>query len=271
MIDCVFRRDGEYFIPTDGASSPWGARALHGGPPAGLLARAIEAMAPDPAMQVSRLTIDLFRAVPREPLAVRTEMVREGRRILAVQASLFAGSVEVSRATGLLLRHTEVELPDHHLPPGVAHPGPEGFQTTGLSAVMDADGNPVQRMSMLPGFHTLIEVRRVGGRPGSGRATAWIRIPVPLVEGEETTPLVRLAATSDFGNALGSIRASAQTGFINADITLYVHRLPVGEWICLDTVGAAQPHGVGLMQTTVYDAEGSVGLVAQAVLANQRV
>lgn len=270
MIDCVFRRDGDFFIPTEGASSPWGARALHGGPPAGLLARAIERHAPDPAMQVSRLTIDLFRAVPQAPLSVTTEVVREGRRILAVQASLMAEGVEVSRATGLLLRHTEVDVPDHHLPPGIEHPGPEGFETTGLSTVFGTDGKPEQRMSSLPGFHTLIEVRRVGGRPGSGRATAWIRIPVPLVEGEETTPLVRLAATSDFGNALGSIRASSRTGFINADITLYVHRLPVGEWICLDTRGAAQPHGVGLMQTTVYDPEGSVGIVAQAVLANQR-
>lgn len=271
MPDPVFRRDGDLFIPSESASSPWGANSLHGGPPAGLLARAIEALAPDAGMQLSRLTIDLFRAVPKVPLQVRTEMVREGRRILAIQASLFAEGSEVSRASALMLRHTEVDVPDHHLPPGVEHPGPEGFETTGLATVLGAGGRPEpeQQMSRLPGFHTLIEVRRVGGLAGSGRATAWIRIPVPFIEGEETSPLVRLAATSDFGNALGGIRG-AGTGFINADITLYMHRLPVGEWLCLDTRGSAQPHGVGLMQTTVYDPLGSVGIVAQAVLANQR-
>jgi hypothetical protein len=267
----IFIPDGERFIPTELAASPWGAQVLHGGPPAGLLARAIERAHADPEMHVSRITVDLFRPVPREPLHTTTRIVREGRRIAVVEASLFAGETEVSRATALLLRQSTVDLPGEHLPPAATLHRPEGIPTTGLSEMLAGDattGSPRPRMDGVRGFHTTIEVRRVDARPGGG--TAWIRIPVPFVLGEETSPLVRVAATADFGNALGHIRAGASIGFINADISLYLHRMPVGEWIALQTHGSAQPHGVGLVESIVHDVSGPIGRVDQALLANPR-
>jgi len=42
MPDAIFIPEGDTFVPTDLARSPWGPNLLHGGPPAGLLARAIE-------------------------------------------------------------------------------------------------------------------------------------------------------------------------------------------------------------------------------------
>lgn len=267
----IFIPEGGRFIPTELAASPWGAQVLHGGPPSGLLARAIEHAHADPEMHVSRITVDLFRPVPRQPLHTTARTVREGRRIAVVEASLFAGETEVSRATALLLRQSEVDLPGEHLPAGATLPGPEGIPTTGLSELLAADspaGSPRPQMEGVRGFHTTIEVRRVDARPGAG--TAWIRIPVPFVLGEETTPLVRVAATADFGNALGHIRAGASIGFINADISLYLHRMPVGEWVALQSHGSAQPHGVGIVETIVHDPSGPVGRVVQALLANPR-
>jgi acyl-CoA thioesterase len=272
MPDAIFTREGETFVPTDLARSPWSPMLLHGGPPAGLLARAVERANPDPAMHVARLTIDLFRPVPKAPLTVTTRFVREGKRILVTEASLLADGSEVSRASALLLRQSDVDMPEAHLPPSALHPGPEGLPTTGLGAVMNRDGEAVQpaRTSGAGGFHTTIEVRRVSGEPGTGRGTAWIRIPVPFVLGEAITPLVRAAATSDFGNALGHIRPSEEVGFINADITLYLHRLPEGEWLCLETASSGQPHGLGLVESVMYDAQGPIGRVAQALIVNRR-
>lgn len=272
MDTAIFIPDGDRFIPTDLARSPWGAHVLHGGPPAGLLARAVERANVDPGLHVARMTVDLFRPVPRAPLHVTTEVVRQGRRIAVLEASLFADDIEVSRASALLLRESEVDLPAAHLPARPSLPGPEGLPTTGLSTML-SDGAPITSLlqSSSSGFHTTIEVRRVGGElRTAGHGTAWIRIPVPLVAGEEMTPLVRMAATADFGNALGHIRAGDGIGFINADITLYLHRLPLGEWICLDTQSAGQPHGVGLVESIVHDERGPVGRVVQALLANRR-
>jgi len=189
-----------------------------------------------------------------------------------IEASLFADETEVSRASALLLRESEVDLPDAHLPPPPSLPGPDGIPTTGLSTMLTEGGAaPMPPMPGASGFHTTIEVRRIGGGLATaGHGTAWIRIPVPFIAGEEITPLVRVAATADFGNALGHIRAGDGIGFINADITLYLHRMPLGEWICLDSQSAGQPHGVGLVESMVHDERGPVGRVVQALLANRR-
>ena len=268
MTDSIFTRDGDRFVPTDLAGSPWGPGLLHGGPPAGLLARAIELAAVSADLHVARLTIDLLRPVPKQPLSVQTRVVRDGRRIEVLGASLLADGLEVSRASALLLRQSEVALPPSALPLAAYLEGPENLPATGLGVV--SRGEEQAAFRGLPGFHTTVEVRRVAGAPGTGKGTAWIRIPVPFVEGEETSPLVRVAATSDFGNALGHIRPSDEVGFINADISLYLHRLPGGEWICLETSGTVEPHGLGLVESVVHDVHGPLGRVVQALIVNRR-
>lgn len=270
MSDAIFVPEGDAFVPTDLARSPWGPNLLHGGPPAGLLARAIENAVRDGDMHPARMTIDLFRPVPKQPLRVAVEAIREGNRIAVLQASLLADGMEVARASALMLRQSEVELPANVLPPARYVEGPEGLPITGLSGVMNREGASPALNPLLGGFHTTVEVKRVSGVPGSGQATAWIRIPVPFVLGEEISPLVRVAATSDFGNALGHIRPSEQVGFINADITLYLHRLPEGEWVGLETKGVAQPHGLGMVESVVHDEHGAIGRVVQALIVNRR-
>ena len=66
-------------IPTPIAASAWGPDVLHGGPVAAVVARAAERALPDDAgaqgtLQASRLTVDLFRAVPRAPLVTDVEL-----------------------------------------------------------------------------------------------------------------------------------------------------------------------------------------------------
>lgn len=269
----VFLRDGDLFVPTERAGSPWGPGVLHGGPPAGLLARAIERANSDPELQVARLTIDLLRPVPKAPLAATARVVREGKRIAVLEASLLSGGVEVSRATALLLRRSKVALPQQVLPPPRWVASHETLPTVSMGEALAHNLPPEERQrqsTRYPGFHTTVEVRRVDGEPGRGRGTAWIRIPVPFVEGEATSPLVRLAATSDFGNALGHIRPDEQVGFINADISLHLHRMPEGEWICLETKATAQEYGIGLVESVVHDLHGPIGRVSQAILVNRR-
>ncbi len=266
MADAVFRRDGDRFIPTRHAASPWGSEVLHGGPPSGLLARAIEQAVSAPELQVVRLTIDLFRAVPLAPLELHAEPIRAGRRIVAMRASLLADGVEVARAHALILRRLE--------PPG-AHPavpprprGPDGIETTSLMGGRLGGAPPP---NMRTGFHTLVETRWVSGRGDEAPPTVWFRVPLPLVEGEPLTPLQRAAAVSDFGNALANVNVNGGgRSMINTDITLYLLHPPVGEWICLQVDSSLEDGGIGVVELSQFDARGRYGRSVQARLANAR-
>src|SRR2546421_264861 len=116
------REDEDRFVPTELATGPWSPDAQHGGPPAALLGRAVEQFERDDAWFVARTTVELLRPVPLVPLVVSTRLVRPGKRVQLVEASLRAGDVEVTRALALRLRQGEVELPppaaEDAVPPG---------------------------------------------------------------------------------------------------------------------------------------------------------
>ena len=266
MTEALFRREGGLFVPGELAGSPWGATVLHGGAPAALLAHGVEQAKANPALFVSRLTIDLFRPVPKAPLELRTKAVRTGRRIQVLEASLWHEDVETCRATALLLIPSEISLPETALFRGERLAAPESIETGSLVP------KAMRRPGMPEGLHTAIEVKRITppNLGSGGRQTAWIRFPMPIIEGVETTPLMRVAGTADFGNGLANIRVNESAGFINADINLHLHRAAKGEWVCLDAFSAAEPHGLGMIVTTVYDEEGPIGHCVQATMANPR-
>ena len=56
------------------------------------------------------------------------------------------------------------------------------------------------------------------GRP---RRRCWFRLRVPIVAGEENSPLMRVAAAADFGNGVSSV-VDWNSGwmFINPDLTI---------------------------------------------------
>ena len=99
VADAVFVPDGDAFVPTENAAGPWDPNALHGGAPAALMARALEAVDPGIDMFVSRLTVEFMRPVPMAPLHLKTAVIRPGRRVQLLQASLESGGQEVARAT----------------------------------------------------------------------------------------------------------------------------------------------------------------------------
>ena len=53
----------------------------HGGPINALLMYGIETVALDTPKRVARLSVDILRPVPREPLRLNTKILREGRRL----------------------------------------------------------------------------------------------------------------------------------------------------------------------------------------------
>ena len=105
---------------------------------------------------------------------------------------------------------------------------------------------------------------------GSGPATAWMRMLHPLVEGEEPSPLQRVLIAADSGNGISSTLDFRRYLFINVDLTVHLHRMPAGEWVCLDSLTVPEPTGVGMTDTMLFDERGPIGRAAQSLLVRER-
>ncbi len=79
-----------------------------------------------------------------------------------------------------------------------------------------------------------------------------------------------MLAAADFGNGVSRLTDFDTTLFINPDLTVHLHRLPVGEWVCLDAVSRLEGHGVGLAESALWDEAGPLGRSLQSLLVEPR-
>jgi Thioesterase-like superfamily len=251
-------RDGR-FLATELARGPWDPRSQHGGAPAALLMRAFEQLPAAAGLLVSRVTYEFLRPVPLGELSVSASVVRPGRRVQLLEGSLVgADGVELVRARAL-----QVQRAERSVPRTAPSPPPLG----------PAEGRPGDfRTPHRPMFAPdAIEIRFVAGEfHDGGPATGWFRLRVPLVAGEEPSPLQRLAAAGDFGNGISSALSWDEYLFINPDLTLYIDREPTGEWIALDAQTIVAEDGIGTAESVLYDERGRVGRATQALLVASR-
>jgi hypothetical protein len=249
------------FAATEHARGPWSAAHQHAGPPSALLARAFEqAVADDPELQISRLTIELMAPVPLATLDVAATVFRAGRKVRRLDATLSADGRAVARASALVVRKAPRDLGPVALDPHEPPPPPE--QGTPFKfPVFHASG---------VGYDTAVDARRVRGGYPKNPTTVWIRSRVALVDGEAPSPLQRVMIAADSGNGVAVVLDPRRYTFMNADLTVYLHRLPEGEWVCLDAVTAVVPGGVGLATSRLFDARGAIGWGLQGLVVEVR-
>jgi hypothetical protein len=97
-----------------------------------------------------------------------------------------------------------------------------------------------------------------------------MRMRIPLVAGEEPTPLQRVLAAADSGNGISATLDFRRYLFINVDLTVHLGRMPAGEWVCLDSLTTPEPTGVGLTDTMLLDELGPIGRAAQTLMIAER-
>ena len=259
--DAVFVHDGDAFTATDLALGPWAPGALHGGATAALIAHVLPGHAngpgPDPGLRLARLTYEFVRPVPVGPLTVRVEQVRPGRRVALLDAFVTdPEGTEVTRARGLLLRPSEIEATPAQPPP---FPGPE-----------DGAANDWDERRPMFATHAM-EIRFVEGRfREPGAATAWFRLRAPLIHGEPTRPLDRVAAAGDFGNGIASVLDWRAHVFINPDLTLYLEREPVDEWVALQSEMRVLSGSAAVAESVLWDRRGRIGRALQSLVVGPR-
>lgn len=265
--ESFYEPDGDHYVATELTRGPWDPGAQHAGPPAALIGREIERLGggrmgggDGPPAQVARVTYEILRMVPIGRLRVEAEVVRPGRRVELVQATLSDDRGEpLVRARGWRLRTEPVsfEAPQHRdaVPPGLDQAEPGSFLDTGYDV----------------GYHSAMEYRFVrGGFTELGPATVWMRMGVPLLPGEEPTPLQRVLAAADTGNGVSVTLDWSRYLFINVDLTVHLHRMPAGEWVCLDAETFPEESGVGMADTQLLDESGQIGRAVQTLLVAER-
>jgi hypothetical protein len=255
----IFSRDGELFVPTGHARGPWDPEALHGGAPSALLARAVEALAPE--MRVARLTVEFLGAVPLAPLSVAARIVKPGGRFQLAEATVsVAGSAaEACRARAVLLRRgDEPDVVAGDRPAPLAA-GPQGLSRSPWGRGTDGFGQ------------TAMDVRFMHGEfVERGPATAWFRMEQPLVDDEAPSAAQRAVAAADFGNGVSRVLDWDRWLFVNTDLTVHLHRDPEGEWVALDARTTIEPSGAGLAVSDLHDERGPVGVGLQTLFVAPR-
>lgn len=247
---------GERFRATEHTAGPWSEHAQHGGPPSALLGRAVERCAPRAEMVVARVTVEILGPVPVGEVAVRAHVVRPGRSVELVEAVLTAGGRDVARAAAWRVRRAE----GASVPPRVPAP-------PALPAEAAVDPLPP---GWVDGYVSAVEWREVvGGFSQAGPCTVWSRLCHPLVADEEPSGLQRVLVVADSGNGL-SAELDIDWYFINPELTVHLHREPIGEWVCVDAVTTVTAGGVGLATTALSDLDGPVGVGAQSLLVGPR-
>lgn len=272
--DALFSRErgvpgGDVYTPSELAHGPWMLGTLHGGPVCGLVAHAAEQLRPAAEFIPARIVVDMHRPVPMAPITVRAKLERQSRRMALVSVELYAkdksgGEKEVTR--GSVLFALSSDAPEHEAA-GRSRPMPPGPADLETTAIVPKG----VALQFPPGFHREAEVRWIEG-PGTPTPLGWMRMPMPLIEGEATSPLERIATISDLGNAIASVTqrrgGMPSAPYINPDTTLYLEREAQGEWIGLALDRLSETRGVGVSEVELFDESGSIGRMLSARIYN---
>jgi hypothetical protein len=251
-----FRRDGDLYQPTQASRGPWGPTTLHGRVVAGLLAHAIEQRHGAPDLTPARFTIDMYRMPDLSAAEVTVTPIRDGHRVKLIDAEYRVGGVSMARATCQFLRTSE---------------NPEGavWSPPNWDAPLPGDiPPPSDGRSAMGGMWA---IRRISGDFGvfGPEKRLWMSEVRELVEGEALTPFVRVALAADFASPFAN-SGDKGLGWINSDITLYLHRRPTTPWIGFEVKNHGETAGVAIAECWLYDEAGPIGTSSVAALAQKR-
>lgn len=244
------------FLATRSSAGPWSPEHQHAGPPAALLGRALERCEPREGMALARLTFEILGPVPVAEVEVEARVVRPGRSVELLEAELRAGGRPAMLARAWRTLTADVPEPLGADPP--APPLPD--VATELPPWLEDFG-----------YGDAVELRFAAGSwTELGPATAWTRLRVPVLDGEEPTGLQRVLAVADSGNGISGVLPLRSWLFVNPELSVHVRREPRGEWICLDAETTIVPGGTALARSTLSDADGAVAHGAQSLYVSRR-
>jgi acyl-CoA thioesterase len=246
-----FERLGQHrFRATDEVSGAWNTDDQHIAPALGLLVHAVEVdrdrRRPD-GLRLGRLSYDILGTVPVGIVETAVRVLRPGRTIELVEASLSHEGRDAVVLRAWLMQQRDTG----HL---AGSPLPRIEPPTNLT--------PWDPTTVWPGgFIASAEVRRDEQQPG--RAQFWVRTRAALLADEAVSDLARLAGLLDIANGMTVRAAPDEVAFPNVDLTAHLFEEPHGDWLGFDTSVSFGRNGFGLTSSVIHDEHGPVGTMAQ--------
>ena len=207
-------------------------------------------------LRPARVTVDLFRAAAMAPSRVEAHIVRQGGRILLVDAVLSQDDEPVARSSAIFLR------------PGDSVEG-EVWQPDDRPAPPPTDVVPASDEPRVPFLHSSSGwSQKFGEHQNGSRKTSW-NTAIPIVAGEGTTPFQGVASTADAGSMVTNWGSNG-VEHINTDITVTFAREPAGVEVGLRAADRVEHDGIAVGTATLFDRQGTLGTVVVTSLANAR-
>lgn len=240
------------YMPTAHAGGAWRDDELHLAPVAGLVIHHLERWRQahaDSSMVFSRLTFEVLGQIGRQEISISTEVVRPGRTIELIEATVVIGDRVTIRARAWLLQRSDTsEVAAHTF---AEMPSPEDCKD--VSSLLDWPG----------GYISSIHALQAPGHR-AGRTRAWVSTDLDLVAGEESQPLAEYSKMLDTANGIAVMAQPTEWMFPNVDLTLHFFAQPTGRQVGLDTKVAFGSEGVGLTSSVMHDVNGPVGTIQQS-------
>lgn len=254
MNEPYFTFEGGIYHPQPPCRGPWDPNSLSGSVIVSLLAFDIEQTIGTDEYMPSRLTVDMYRLPDFSPIEIRTTLVRDGYRIKVVDAEFMVGDKSMARATCQLLRKTSNAETRVWKPEPWDVPMPEDIEPPGDSVRTD-----------------ISKLRRpISGTMGQfGQKRMWMSEQRNLVNDIALTPWMRATMVADLTNPWAN-SGEGGLGYINSDVTLYMHRFPCDEWVGMEVVNHQATEGVAIAECYLYDREGLIGSSSVTGLKQER-
>jgi hypothetical protein len=248
--DAFYVRAGERrFISTLHSQGAWQPGEQHLAPASGLVLAEIERRLPSDKL-VSRASFDVLGVIHSGEFTIDVEVVRPGKTIELVEASMRHGDQTSIRAR--VWRLVTADTTSVQGTEWTPLPPPDAMRSLAFSSVWAG------------GFIDSLEVRQDGdARPGRGRS--WIRTRCPLVEGESDPPVAGFLKLIDTANGLVVRERPDGVFFANVDLTVHFVRRPEAGWVGFDTRVNFGPTGLGETFSVLSDNRGPVGTAAQSL------
>jgi hypothetical protein len=255
-----FLHNGETFTPRDLARSLWSEDQLHGVAVSGLLARALEEAVVGlgrAGLVPARFHVDLFRAARMTDSTATATVVRQGPRIVLLDAVFQQADRTVARASATFLQPSQT-------PPGEVWSATDRPTPPPVEILPFGDDHHHVPFfaSEKPWSNNFTE------HQNGGRHQTW-QTAMPIVFGEPITPFQAIASVAD-ATSMVTNWGSNGVEYINTDISLALTRRPVGVAVGLRTMDHLAADGIAVGIAEVFDRAGSLGTVSVTALANTR-
>ena len=244
-----------HFQSTDLVQGAWNPHEQHMAAVAGVISAELEQFQPRDDMRIARISFDIWGLIPAGEFSVETKVIRAGRTIELIEATLMAQA-----RTCIVARAWRMQVQD----------------TTAIAGLEDGIQ---QRPSYLPvecilDFWNGRFVRTVKSQVDlttyrAGKGMVWLNTEVDMIEGETTTDFVRLMGMIDTANGVSPRMKKGQWLFPNVDLQVHLLRKPQGHWLGLETMQQFGEDGIGITSSVLHDDHGVFGRCEQILTLRQ--